>query len=228
MRWFSPLGACLALFCAILPAHADDISPTQYTAAANMLSDMADGPALLEICPADIYQTRMTLRFSILGWSTHPDRSDCAADFLNCVQSCIDTGDARACLHAAVLLERSGDPTLKLSARIGHAMACAGGDPSGCTNRGGGIRNVPLLGDDLSMVPYDDKLGCLFRTFKSSCADDDSWGCAMSAQTYAYGEGVGADTARALTTYALACTLASNETDPSCAFATRGINALQN
>ncbi len=206
---------------------AQDIPDPDYVFASDLLAQAPDGEALLAACPAEIYATRRTLNDLIFGWSAYETHAECAADFRSCVESCHEDMDARACFHTSVLLERNGLAAHNLSSQIGYAVACAGGVPSGCTNRGAGIRNAPTIGDALSRAPWDDKLDCLSETFASSCKEDDSWGCAMSGQSYANGEGVEADTARALVLFERACTLASNEDFPSCRFARARIDALQ-
>jgi len=177
--------------------------------------------ALLAACPADIYRSHMSLSQRLFGRSAYQARSDCEADFLACAQACAEDADPRACYHSAVLLERSGYDEFKLSARIGHAVACAHGDPAGCTNRGGGIRNVALDGDALSLLPLGDRAGCLARTFQSSCAAGDAWGCAMSGQAFARGEGVPANEDKAIAAFNRTCVLAGNPTYSSCQFALR-------
>lgn len=207
-------------------ALAQEIMPRDYVAAADDLAALEQSETLITTCPADLYQTQMTLSYRLFGRSAFEERADCAADFTTCVASCVNDSDPRSCFHAAVLLERSGQTDLRLSARIAHALACAAGEAAGCTNRGGGIRNVPIESDPLSLATGLDQSACLFETFEASCTAGDSWGCAMSAQTYAYGEGVDADPTRAFDLYQKACSFAQGRDFPSCQFALRGIEAL--
>lgn len=220
LRILSAGAACiLALWSAVGSVNAQDTTQSDYSAAAALLSGAPEGDALLAACPADIYRSRMSLDQRLFMRSAYQTLSECEADFLACAQTCADDADPRACLHSAILIEQSRYDQFKLSARIGHALACAHGEPAGCTNRGGGIRNVAMYGDVLSLLPWDDKVECLARTFQSSCKADDAWGCVMSGQALAYGEGVPVDEGKALAAFDKTCALADDLTHDSCQFA---------
>ncbi|SLN44744.1 SEL1-like repeat protein [Pseudooctadecabacter jejudonensis] len=216
---------CLS-FGPISTAHAQ--TDALFEAAKTRLLAVTRAPDLMAQCPADIYRTDQSLWARLVGRTSYQNRSTCRADFENCVTACVDNADARACLHVAVLLEQADLDDVRLAARYGHAIACAGGQPSGCTNRGGGIRNVPLQGDVVSLTPWDDKVDCLFETFNIACKSSDPWGCAMLGQAYQYGEGVAQNSGRAIELYAQTCLLSTSPTASACAFANRQLDALAN
>ncbi|WP_375279902.1 hypothetical protein [Pseudooctadecabacter sp.] len=160
------------------------------------------------------------------GSTAFETRASCRADFLTCLDACTDNADARACLQVSILLEQTDNDDLKLAARYGHAVACAGGQRSGCTNRGGGIRNVRVDGDRLSQLSLDEKASCLFDPFTLPCKDGDAWGCAMLGQAYHQGERTAENTTRAATLYTQTCTMVAGPEVSSCAFATRRLDQI--
>lgn len=210
---FAPMLAGLLALAPMAPA--EPAGPDLARVAARVHA-MAGAKDLLAACPGDVFDT---LAFPLSGpgkpWDAE-DGTACAADPEGCVARCAFWGDADACTDLGIMLElRDGD---RLAARIAHARGCALGSPSGCTNRGGGIRNVPLEGDALSQQPQAEIAACLFRTFDAACKARDSWACAMLGQAHEWGEGVPADPGKARQAYAMACDLA----EPgfaACAFA---------
>ena len=125
-------------------------------------------------------------------------------------------------------MEQTGEPALDLPARRYHAYACALGQSGGCTNRGGGMRNGPVPGDPWwkASTPDAAKDACLYRSFQSSCAGLDSWGCAMLGQAQEYGEGTPANPAAARLSYRRACDLGQDKTFAACVFARAGLAPL--
>lgn len=203
----------LALACVIAgPGAAQDLQP----ALDRMQAAMAADP-ILTTCPADLYQTRSTVLGQLFAASM--SEAACRADPVTCIAACLDDGAAEACLAFGLMLEIDDTPHI-LPARHAHALACALGEPAGCTNRAAGIRNVPTEGDTLSLEPFDAKAPCLFRSFQVACDGDDSWGCAMLGQAHQYGEGTLALPKLAMAAYTRACDLAAPDLDfPACSFA---------
>ena len=209
------------LLLAAFPATAQDLSP----AIARMQAAMA-AEDLLSTCPADLYRSRMPLLSRIFGPGADLPDGFCAAGPEGCVSACLDGLSGDACFRFGHLMEtaKGGDA---LTGRHAHALGCALGDPSGCTNRGGGIRNLPLTGDALSLVPFEDKHDCLFRSFSLACHAANSWGCAMLGQAYENGEGTAVSTDLAITSYTAACTLSAPDTEfPACLFARARLDEL--
>jgi TPR repeat protein len=204
----------LALAClAAGPGAAQDLQP----ALDRMQAAMGADP-ILTACPADLYRTRETFLGRLLAAQYETDEA-CRADPEACAAACLDDSAAEACLAFGLMLEIDDTPHI-LPARHAHALACALGEPAGCTNRAAGIRNVPTEGDALSQQPFDEKAPCLLRSFDAACDGDDSWGCAMLGQAHHYGEGTAADPALARTAYTRACDLAAPDVDfPACSFA---------
>ena len=217
-----------ALALVLGPVWAQAQSPTaaeQATANARLLA-IPSAAGLVDQCPADIYKTEQSIWNRLTGSTAFETRASCRADFLTCLDACTENTDARACLHVGILLDQTDDDDLKLAARYSHALACAGGQRSGCTNRGGGIRNVRVEGDRLSLLTSDEKVSCLFDTFTLTCEAGDAWGCAMLGQAYHQGEGTAENTARAATLYARTCAMVSGPEISSCAFATRRLDQI--
>jgi TPR repeat protein len=203
----------LALALLAGPVAAQDLG----SAVARMEAAMTTDP-ILATCPADLFQTRATLLDRLFGDDT-VFLDVCRQDPVACATACVDDSSAADCLSLALMLEIDATPHL-LPARHAYGLACALGDPAGCTNRAAGIRNVPLEGDALSLLPFDDKADCLFRSFRLACDHGDSWGCTMLGQAYHYGEGTPRDPGLAKASYTKACTIAAPDLDfPSCTFA---------
>lgn len=209
------LGLCFAA-----PAFAQDLDD----AARRLLQDPGATP-LLAACPADIWQTRAGWLEFLLpssGWKT----GACADDPAACATACLERNHGEACISLGILMEADPLPENDLAARRAHALACALGQAGGCTNRGGGIRNVPLAGDALSERPFHEIEDCLARTFTIACTAEDSWGCTMAGQAREYGEGVPKDAKAARALYAMACTLAGDPAFGACTFARNRLKAM--
>jgi hypothetical protein len=211
----------LALACLIAgPVAAQDLQP----ALDRMRAAMAADP-ILTVCPADLYQTREMFLGRLLP-VTHDTHEACRTDPVGCIAACLDDSSAEACLAFGLMLEIDDTPHI-LPARHAHALACALGEPAGCTNRAAGIRNVPTAGDALSRQPFDAKAPCLFRSFKVACDGDDSWGCAMLGQAHQYGEGTLVLPKLARAAYTRACDLAAPDFGfPACTFARDAMTGL--
>lgn len=211
----------LALLVAATPALGQDPS-----AAVARMHAAAGLDPMLATCPSDLYRSRMPLLARLFGPGPDWPEDACASAPDACVSACLDDGSGDACFRFGLLMETSDDGDL-LAGRHAHALACALGDPSGCTNRGGGIRNVPLTGDPLSLLPLTETGACLFTTFSVTCHGGNSWGCAMLGQAYENGEGTPARPDLAAISYKAACTLAAPDTEfPACVFARAGLDHL--
>lgn len=223
MRGIVPLvlaGAAVVLALEFLkpaPPASAERDPAELARIAERLLAVPGADGLMTACPADIQGT----------WRSRPGLfprraravtvEACAADLRRCGESCLE-GSGEACTWTAFILEAQ-DEALTEAARHSYAMGCALGDPSGCTNRGANIRNAPQPYDPLSLLPVSRNAACLYTTFSAACAGDDAWGCAMSGQTYALGEGVAQDRETAARLYRLACTVSGERPDDEAAMA---------
>ncbi|RUS63460.1 sel1 repeat family protein [Pseudorhodobacter sp. E13] len=181
--------------------------------------------ALYAACPADIYASQTSLWRKLLRGDSSITYAFCKENFGRCQSLCLQEDDARACTHMARVLEFRDEEGARVASRKTYALACALGRAGGCTNRGAGLRNRTVAGDpmqsgDVALVP------CLFRSFEQACAEGDSWGCAMSGQTYQLGEGVSADPAQAKRLFLQACDLASSPKFAACVFAQDKLKAM--
>lgn len=232
MRRAAIRAAALAVLLAATPAFADQ------TGAEIALQDAAaqavflpDSDAMLAACPADIYASRRNpLREMFQNKQLH-ELDYCRDHADACAKACSADLDGAACVALANAMELASQPELDLPARRYHAFACALGRPGGCTNRGGGMRNVAVPGD-----PWWPKVAtgqteaakqtCLYRSFLAACTGGDSWGCAMLGQAREFGEGVNASAGSARFHYAEACELAQDESFGACVFAREGLARL--
>jgi hypothetical protein len=165
--------------------------------------------ALFAACPADIWSTRRDAPSLLAPTRKVWTEVSCQRDFDDCVTACVDRGGADACRQVARAIEVHGLPEVNMARRHANALACALGNPSGCTNRGAEIRNSWIAEETFS--GGNGRRGardlCLFRTFEIACAAENAWGCAMSGQAFQLGEGVAADADRAEVQYRRACAL---------------------
>lgn len=147
----------------------------------------------LNICPADHFgseKSRLLDFINNMVMDNEIDQNTCKLMPELCLMMCKD-GESEGCLSLAQALESDEDNegVGALPGRKAYAMACAAGDPSGCTNRGGGMINYPIDGDAMSKLPDDKKHQCTFKLFSVACTNKDAWGCAMLSRAYALGEG---------------------------------------
>jgi hypothetical protein len=212
------------------PPPGRDLDSAELARVADRILAVPGIDGLLARCPAEI-QGSWTSR----SWLAREDKAvgegTCARNFGRCASACLEGNSGEACTMVAYILE-SRDSTLKPAARHGYALGCALGDPSGCTNRGANIRNAARDDDPLSLLPRSQTASCLFNTFEAACAAGDAWGCAMSGQTYAQGEGVERDRQTAARLYRQACTLSGEGPDAEsvkapCRFARSRLESLE-
>lgn len=198
------LAACAML---LMPwqSHAED-QAAQIAALLPSLEKNAELRAAYEACPADIYRSHATL-FSFLGVAEGPDMDTCAADLKLCRDSCVQGKNAEACHSLARVLQDHGAPAADKHHEPLFALACAIGKPSGCTNRGGGIRNGGYTTDPSKKWSEAARGLCLLRTFSIACEADDAWGCAMQGQALFLGEGGPEDWAGANAGFEKSCEL---------------------
>ena len=203
------------------------------TAAGTRVAAVDGIDALFAACPADIWRTRQEAPSLLAPTRKVWTERSCQRDFKDCVTACVDRGGGTACRHVARAIEMHGLPDGNLDRRRANALACALGNPAGCTNRGAEIRNSWIEGETLSRRE-DQRVArdlCLFRTFDVACAADDAWGCAMSGQTYRLGEGVAVDPDMAAAKYRRACALHQGPEEERseyapCRFARSGLASL--
>jgi TPR repeat protein len=191
------------------PAPEEPQRPEDLARVAERLLAVPEAKRLLAACPADIQGTWQT-RPGIFGHQDWTSEGTCARNLDRCAAACVENGAGDACTWVAFILEAEDDGFTQ-AARHGYAMACALGDPTGCTNRGANIRNAPRPFDPLSELPIAKTAACLARTFAGACAEGDAWGCAMSGQSHARGEGVPRDPAAARRLYREACALSGEK-----------------
>jgi hypothetical protein len=214
------------------PLQAQDTTPDAalLKAIADRIDTVAGMDALFAACPADIFDTRSGWFDSWRDAGKVGSQQACADDPGLCAQECLDGNKGRTCLHLAQVYETAAAESMlnthRITSRKAHALACAFGRPGGCTNRGGGIRNWLLDGDPFASMAPQARDTCLFHTFEVACAADDAWGCAMSGQSFAQGEGVLADPVRARVQFRKACLLAGDPAFEACVFAKSSAAAL--
>jgi hypothetical protein len=194
------------------PATRDSPGPAELARVADRILAVRGIGDLLATCPADIQGAWKSRAPLFSGRDRAMSEGTCARNFERCADACLEANTGDACTWVSFILE-TRDPSLKPAARHGYALACALGDPSGCTNRGANIRNASQEFDALSLRPRSENAACLYSTFAAACAADDAWGCAMSGQTYHRGEGVAEDRERAKSLYRRACALSGEGRD---------------
>ncbi len=173
-------------------------------------------------CPADVFGTDRPF-FGDLGKDIKVET--CEADPAYCHSACVQALSGRACMGLARAMQDNEPETKGRYYESLFTQACATGRASGCTNRGGGIRNGGYADDPFRDVAQEAREGCLFRSFEIACAGDDAWGCAMLGQSYHYGEGVAADADAALRHYRRSCEIDSDFA--ACRFAESGIEDIE-
>lgn len=172
------------------------------------------------LCPADAFRMSVSRRASPPSSETIGSAS-CAAHPEKCYRACVDAGDAEGCFRLALAFQENQNVVAPRYAQLMFSTACALGEAAGCTNRAAHMRNGADEDDPLAMLSQREKDRCQFRSFKTACAKNDNWGCAMLGQAYREGEGVRKNVKRARRYYLKSCRL-----DPdfdACAFARRAL-----
>ena len=201
--------------------------PAQSVVDAIRQVDAVEGiDSLYAACPADVFESRTSLWTRLVRGDTSVTFEFCKKNYDRCTALCIVEQDAKACINTARVLENRREDGAKVASRKAYVLGCALGRAGGCTNRGAGLRNRIVEGDPMQATRVD-LTACLFRTFAQACDAGDSWGCAMSGQTYQLGEGVAADPNRAAVLFEQACALASSPRFAACKFAQDKLRALQ-
>lgn len=188
-------------------AFANEPEAVDLRRAADRIASVPAIEALTRACPADIWKTREAARGLPAGQDDGGNLSACRADLANCTSRCVDGQDGASCGSLAHILETSGVPRMAMAGRRTYALACALGEPSGCTNRAAGIRNLPIPEDGLSQQMTPGIATCLRRSFAIACAAGNAWGCAMEGQALHLGEGGPADAKAARSRFRRACDL---------------------
>lgn len=177
-----------------------------------------------EACPADLFETQRPFWRGMMR-DRRVRMAACEADAMGCYRRCVEARSGNACFALARAMQGNLAHDLGRYWEMLFAHACAIGHAGGCTNRGGGIRNGGYDDEPFDTVDGESRRQCLFRTFKTACAREDAWGCAMHGQSYHYGEGVARDTGEARRHYQRSCAI-----DPdfaSCEFARRRIAEIE-
>ncbi len=210
-RPFPGSAALVALLFVPAVALADPPGSVALDRAADRLHASVEVGDAIAACPADLWRTRLTLWHRVFGAGDGWTVEGCRLRFGDCAGDCLDASDGSACLHMARIFEKDEERRYVMPAREAYALACASGDPSGCTNRGAGIRNVPLDEDALSLRSGEEMAPCLMRSFAIACAAGDAWGCAMERQAHRLGEDGPVDAGTARERLTRACVLSSEK-----------------
>ncbi|MFV0474655.1 MAG: hypothetical protein ACK5MQ_10700 [Pikeienuella sp.] len=208
-RAWSRGAGIAALFCLGLavPAAAEAPEDADLRLIDDRLVAIEGMQDLMRTCPAEIWRTRLTWLNSMLAKLKDWRVSQCEDDLSACVDSCLVSQNGTACFAVARLFEINDAPEFKMASRRAFALACALGEPSGCTNRSAGLKNAPIPSDDLSQNMSEEMEICLYRSFATACDADDAWGCAMEGQALHLGEGTPPDAHRARLRLQRACAL---------------------
>lgn len=225
------MRAFALLLLSAVPARADvaliaDIPALFIDAAIEGVEAAPDIDALYAACPAEVFESRASWWKRLTQGDTSVSFEFCKENYDRCTSLCLEKEDAKACVSMARVLENRPEEGARVASRKAHVLACALGRAGGCTNRGGGLRNRDVDGDPMQ-APGAGLNACLFRTFEQSCGAGDSWGCAMSGQTYQLGEGVAADPARAIRLFEKACALSNTPEFAACVFAQERLQVLR-
>ena len=214
------------------PILADAPSKSELRHAASRIVDVRDIKVLTQTCPADIWRARRTWRHWLFWEGKKWDEVDCRNNISACTTECIDRLNGSACRAIALVLEKYGLPEFDMERRHGYSLACALGNPSGCTNRGATIRNAKTPSDAISHHTTEENLTCLYRTFSIACTALDAWGCAMEGLAHRLGQGTPVDYKKARARYNRTCSLSrgpeKKETgEAPCRFATDQLRLLK-
>ena len=158
-------------------------------------------------CPADTFARERPF-WRGLAAPQQPAERTCAQHPAACYDLCVTWANGPACFRLAeAYTHHSLDVDDVLDKERFFALACALGDPAGCTNRAAGVRNGRYPGDPLRTVPTADQHACAYRSFLIDCDRRGAWGCAMLGQAYRNGEGVAAQEQRAKAAFEASCAI---------------------
>ena len=177
-----------------------------------------------KVCPAEIANTARPF-WRVLFPGEDISRESCGEDIKACYRTCMEEGNAAACLALGYTLEAASPVISPLWSQMLFAQACAAGSSGGCTNRAAGIRNGQLDGDPILKAEPDELRGCFLRTFALTCNEDDAWGCTMLGQAYQFGEGALPDVSAAKRFYEKSCAISENFS--ACDFARDRLEELE-
>jgi TPR repeat protein len=185
-------------------------APLQTTGAATVSARMLlnrKAARAIRTCPADLYEEGLRLPAKQAP-SRNLGLSECTRNPERCYRACVSGNVGEACFRLGQAFEARGRTGDNLRKQTLFALACAGGDGAGCTNRAAGLRNGRFPGDPLLGMPAQARLSCTYRSFKIDCELGGAWGCAMLGQAYRLGEGVAPDIRLAREAYRRACSIA--------------------
>lgn len=221
----SPLVlALLAAPAAAAPPPPPKLAPEQARTIAALLDADPTVAAAAKMCPAEAFG-----RIKGRSGSRFDEAIYCAHAPVACAQNCLAHDSAAYCIGLALYFSANEDVVAPLQTLRLFALACAEGEPSGCTNRASIIRDTQTSGDPFLEVGPQAKASCEHRGFALACAKEDSWGCAMLGQSLAAGEGTTPDPAAARRAWTRACTISEKSGQPefpACLFAKRGMEQL--
>lgn len=177
----------------------------------------------LKACPADALESERPFWRRFIA-AREPSEKVCARHPLDCYDLCVRWSNSKACFDLALAFDHHSLDVNIFDKHKLFAFACATGMPGGCTNRAAGIRNGRYRDDPFRETPLASRQACEFRSFELDCDRRGAWGCAMLGQAYEYGEGVGANAARARAAFEASCTISPKFA--ACAFAKRHLERL--
>jgi hypothetical protein len=166
------------------------VDPAAVERVKKLLAGEGELTRLAQICPADMPHEKNARDKSVVG---KEKAFACAQSIEACAADCREKKDALACFKLGLAFQIAVKDGGDLHERL-FALGCALGSPAACTNRAAGLAAQTPQGEQPAQFGGD----CLVRSFERSCAEDDAWGCRMTAHAYATGKlGARADEARA-------------------------------
>jgi hypothetical protein len=186
--------------------------------------EMRRDPAVMRnysVCPANVFG-RVRGGGPVEGLT----ESVCSAEPTRCWTLCTEGRNGTACFRLARVFQEHA-PENDPRTQVLFTMACARGMAAGCTNRGAGVRNAEYENDPLRAWSKSRREACTARSFAVACDQNDSWGCFMSGQATANGEGVRRDLARARMIYERACAATGGRDVAGCASANEALEDLK-
>lgn len=203
-----------------MKARVDDVEAQRAALRALLPTILADerlGEAQAR-CPAEHFDTRSDLaaRFGqwLAGATDGLSEEVCSIAPVTCWQLC-ETADGDACTNLAHAFGEHeddwGDDGAREASNRLYAFGCEAGHASGCTNRGGALRNDLYPSEPLMKLGEAGIEQCTFALFSLACKEDDAWGCTMRGQAQVRGEGTAVDFAAARTAFEKACAPGGNE-----------------
>lgn len=216
---------------ALLPASAQQVSPSDLNRAADQVADVDGINRLMRTCPADTKDTRISGWRTLFNLNGDWSLSSCEADIQTCTDACTSAHNGNACRALARVFESTDIDTYDLARRQSYTLACTLGNASGCTNRGANLRNAISDIDPYSQTAPQTLEACHTRLFAAACADGDAWGCAMEGQAHRLGEGSPIDLETARKRFNKTCAISDGEEGSQtgsapCRFATRHLEQM--